>query len=492
MYRLVLYSLIALLSVAVVLCLLGILSFSPWALLFTAVFLSLVCVVANTLIAKAFDAPTNVESAYITALILALILTPATSLDEVLFLFWVAVLSMASKYILAIRKKHIFNPVAIAVVITTFTLGESANWWVGTAWMMPFVACCGFLIIRKLRFEDLAWGFFLTAIVVSCGITLFKDGNVVTTLTQISLHSSFLFLGTVMLTEPYTLPPTKQLQMVYGAIVGFLAVPQVHIGNLYFAPELALCIGNVFAYIVSPKIKLVVRLKEKMQVSKDVIDFLFTPSQKVAFTPGQYMEWTIPHHMPDSRGNRRFFTIASSPTEDTIRLGVKFYEKGSSYKQVMQQLDATTPVVGAQLAGNFTLPKDATKKLVFIAGGIGVTPFRSMIKYLIDTNQKRDIVLLYSNKTEDEIVYQDVFRDAEKIGIKIVYVLTAVDMIAPTWQGKRGRIDAAMITAEVPDFQNRIYYLSGPYAMITAFEKVLKDMGIRGSQIKKDFFPGLV
>jgi ferredoxin-NADP reductase len=493
MYRLVLYILIILLGISFICSFFGLIPYSPFSIIASTVFLIIISWAANTLFSSALKAPTNLESVYITALILALIISPAETSAHFVFLGWAGIFAMASKYFITINKKHIFNPAAIAVVLTTYLLGASASWWVGTAVLMPFVLIGGFLIIRKLRFEDLAWSFFTTSIIVSLGITLIKGGAIFTTLNQIVFHSSLIYMGSIMVTEPLTLPPTKKLQMIYGAIIGFLAVPQVHIGSIFFAPEVALCIGNVFAYIVSPKTKLILTLKEKIQVSSDIVDLIFRPNQKLAFIPGQYMEWTLSYPHPDSRGNRRYFTLASSPTEDTVRLGVKFYENGSSYKKAMFKMDEKTMIIGSQIAGEFTLPNDYAKKLVFIAGGIGITPFRSMLKYLIDTKQKRDIVLFYANKTVEEIVYKDVFDQAQKeLNIKTVYTLTGMSSPPLNYHGKIGRINAEMIASEVPDYKERTFYLSGPHVMVTAYDEVLKNMGIKNELIKKDFFPGLV
>jgi ferredoxin-NADP reductase len=281
------------------------------------------------------------------------------------------------------------------------------------------------------------------------------------------------------------------LQSLYGALVGILFIPQFHLGSFYTTPEEALVIGNLFSYLISPKYKVIATVKQKIRIAPDVIDFLFPLPKKLAYSPGQYMEWTLPHKKPDSRGNRRYITIASSPTEDILRLGVRFYPNGSSFKKALMAADTQIPIIGAQMSGDFVLPENRTKKLVFIAGGIGITPFRSMIKYLIDMHQSRPIVLLYSNRLVDEIVYYDVFTQAQKeLGIKTVYTLTDVSKVPENWQGRTGRIDASMITQEVADFQERTFYLSGPHAMVFAYEQVLKGMGVPEKQIKKDFFPG--
>jgi ferredoxin-NADP reductase len=447
---------------------------------------------ANHLFSWAFDAPTNIESVFITALILTLICSPVQSFSDVFVLAWIALIAMFSKYLLALHKKHLYNPAAIAVVIAGYMLGVSASWWVGTAWMAPFVALGGFFIIRKLQFVDLAWSFLGTSLVVSVLFGLIRGGDPVTSVIQVILHSSTLFLGSYMLTEPLTMPATKRYQMVFGGIVGLLAVPQFALFGFSFTPELALCVGNLFAYIVSSKDKLFLTLQEKVHISSDSFDFIFHPQKKLSYLPGQYMEWTVPHAQSDSRGIRRFFTLASSPTEETIRLGVKFSQGGSSYKKALQSLNQQTIVVGSQLAGEFTLPKNLNQKVAFLAGGIGITPFRSMIKYVLDKGEKRDIVLLYSNKTMEEIAYTDIFSAAQSKGIRVFYTLTGREHIPANWQGYVGRVDAAMLKQAIPDYQDRHFYLSGPHAMVQGYEQVLHQLGVKKSMIKKDYFPGLV
>jgi ferredoxin-NADP reductase len=493
MYRLVLYYLIALFFIAIGFGLFGILPYTPTSLIVSAGLLLGISWGTNIIFAKVFQASTNSESVYITALILFFIITPFRSVHDLPLLVWAAVWAMASKYIFAIRKKHIFNPVAIAVVITAFGLNQSASWWVGNAAMMGFVVVGGLLIVRKIRRESLVFSFFFMALLTISLFTLLNKGNLLNTYQTVLLHSSLFFLAFVMLTEPLTTPPTKKLQIMYGAFVGFLFAPQVHVGTMYSTPELALVVGNVFAYLVSSKQKLFLTVMEKMHLSEDLIDFVFSHDKKFSFVPGQYLEWTLPHKNADSRGNRRYFTIASSPTEKHLRLGVKFYEQGSTYKRHMANMDTATPIIASQLAGDFTLPKNPEKKCVFIAGGIGITPFRSMIKYAIDTNQKRPIVLFYANKIATEIAYKDVFDAAEKkLGIRTIYTLTDKNAVPANWQGNIGRIDAGMIQKEVPDYKERTFYLSGPPAMIEGFEKVLKETGIKKKQIKKDYFPGFV
>lgn len=493
MYRLVLYYLIALLLIAGILGFFGVLSYSPLSILLGTLLLVCISYITNYVFSYVFKAPTNVESVYITALILACIIAPIRNYHDLPMYVFAAVLAISSKYILAFKKKHFFNPVAIAVVLTAYGFGQSANWWIGTAVMMPAIIIGGFLVVYKTRRWDMVFTFLAVALSTIALFGLAKGTPMSTIFKQSFLQSSLFFFAFVMLTEPLTTPPTKGLQMFYGGLVGLLFPPQIHLFDIYSTPELALVIGNFFSYLVSPKQKLLLKVKEKFQIAPDIMDFVFKPPSKFAYQPGQYLEWTLRHPKTDSRGNRRYFTLASSPTEDTLRIGVKFYPGGSSYKRSLQTLTPEMPIMAGQLAGDFTLPKDKSQKLVFVAGGIGVTPFRSMLKYLLDTKEHRDIIVLYSNKYADEIVYTDVLQEAaEKLGMRTVYTLTDVEKIPQDWQGERGRISGNLITRYIPDWKERIFYLSGPHVMVVGFEKTLKEMGVSRGHIKKDFFPGFV
>ncbi len=493
MYRLVLYELIGLVAIAIIFGFLGILPYSPGSILFSTAFILFISLVTNGIFSKIFDAPTNVESAYITALILVLIVPPFNNTGDLLILFWSPVLAMASKYILAINRKHIFNPAALAVVLTALWLNTSANWWMGTTVMMPFILIFGLSIVRKIKREDMVLTFLLVAIITEVFFTIFHGGNLVLTFKTLFLHSSLLFFAFIMLTEPFTTPPTRQLRLFYGGFVGFLFSPSIHLGTLYSTPELALITGNIFSYLVSPKQKLFLNIKEKVKYGADIIDFIFIPTTgRLAYSPGQYMEWTLPHDDPDSRGNRRYFTIASSPTEDSVHLGVKFYPQGSSFKRALLALDEKTPIVAGNLAGDFTLPEDKSAKLVFMAGGIGITPFRSMIKYCIDTHQNRPITLLYAVKFYSEIAYFDVLEEAKKAGIKVIITLTEEKDVPKGWTGKVGRVTPEMIKEVIPDFKECIFYLSGPHVMVKGYKDSLQGIGVPSVHIKEDFFPGYV
>lgn len=492
MYRLVLYELIFLLFIAGALGYFGVLSYSPVAIALSTAFIFIVCWTTNRIFAFSFDAPYNPESTWITAFILALIITPPTAVFDTHYLplaFWASACAIASKYILAIRKKHIFNPAAIGVAATAVILGLSANWWVGTLAMAPFVLAGGLLIVRKIRRFDMWWAFIGTFGAGMLYFSLDRGLNIGLTFNQSFLHAPAFFFSTVMLTEPASSPGSRIWRILYGMGVGFLFLPNASIGSFYFTPELALLVGNIGAYIVSSKDKLILTLQEKIRLSQDVVEFVFAPERPLAFAPGQYMEWTLAHARPDSRSIRRYFTIASSPTEQVIRLGVKFYAPGSSFKEKLYAMQLREQIVASQLAGDFTLPRNQAKKLAFIAGGIGITPFRSMIKYLLDTGDKRTITILYSVRTPQDVAYRDLLDRAEReLGIKVVYILSGASV--PRQAGTTRILDAGVIMQEVPDYQNRTFYISGPQGMVASFKDMLLGMGVHRMSIRTDYFPG--
>lgn len=464
MYRLLLYVLIILLIAAGIFSSFNFLPFTPLSLLFSVSILVAGCWISNKLLAKLFSAPTNLESVYITALILSLIITPIQTAVEIPWLVLAAVISQASKYILAVRRQHLFNPAALAVFLTGLSVKSYASWWVGNPFMFVLVVVGGLLVVRKLRRFSLVLTFFGSFLISILGSTF--NPAVLKTL----IASPIFFFAFIMLTEPQTTPFKRGLQIIYGGLVGVL--------TFFLTPELALLIGNVFSYLSCPREKLLMNLIEKNQIANQTYEFIFKADRKLNYLAGQYMEWTLPHLNPDSRGVRRYFTLASSPSEEFLKIGIKFYPNASSFKRKLVDFKIGEGISAGQLSGEFTLPNPLSVKVCFIAGGIGITPFRSMVKYMLEKAEKRDIVLLYSNKTEADICYRDIFDSAKDLGVKIVYVVT----------DKVGFIDEPMIKRQVPDFKDRIFYISGPHSMVDAFEKTLKGLGVKN--IKVDFFPG--
>jgi Na+-transporting NADH:ubiquinone oxidoreductase subunit NqrB len=488
MYRLVLYYLMALVSAAFALGFVELVPHDPIALTFTTALALATCWLTNKVFARIFAVPANNESVHITALILALILDPITATDirGIAAVVFASVWAISSKFILTIGRKHLFNPAALGVALSALLLDQPASWWVGgNLPLLSIVLIGGILIVRKLRRFDLVSTFIVVALVTILATT--DPSQNWTALTQTLGSSPLLFFAFVMLTEPLTAPTMRWARIAFAAIVGFLFAPNIHIGSFYFTPELALLAGNLFAYAAGPKGRFVLTLERIEQSAVGSYDFIFRSPRKLAFEAGQYLEWTLGLNHADNRGNRRYFTVASAPTEETVRLGVKFCPQSSAFKRELMAMKPGSTIHAAQLAGNFMLPANRETKIAFLAGGIGITPYRSMLQYLLDRKERRPIVILYGTEGQQDIAYRDVLGAARReLGIKTIHAVAR--------NGERGQypgyIDERLIRLAIPDFLDRTFYISGPQAMVKALRQKLLAMGVRRSNIKIDYFPG--
>jgi ferredoxin-NADP reductase len=191
------------------------------------------------------------------------------------------------------------------------------------------------------------------------------------------------------------------------------------------------------------------------------------------------MEWTLPARQSDSRGNRRYLTLSSSPTEGNLAFTVRLPQRPSHFKQVLAKSKPGDTILASRLAGSFTLPADPSRKLAFVAGGIGVTPFRSIAKFLVDTRQKRDIGLIYCANSENEFAFRDIFSQASDSGLTAHYLNTAA---AP--------VGAAAHAGKMPDFKSRFLYVSGAEGFVKTVRQELISLGVGVTSIKSDYFPG--
>ncbi len=491
MYRLVLYCLIGLSIIAIIFGFVGIISYRGSELSISLILLLAICSAVNYAFAKLYKAPVNIESTFITAYILFLIMFPAGSVQGALYLALTGFIAVASKYVIALNHKHLFNPAAFAPALLGFTPIGGAAWWVGSMYLLPLTLIAGLLIVRKIRREVLFFSCVVASIITVIVLGVVHDSNLLDIIKQHFLSWPIIFFAAVMVTEPLTTPPTKRLQIIYGALVGTISSWPFHIGTIFSTPELTLVMANLFSYSVSLRRRLTLVLKSKQEIATGTYEFIFDPGCTVAFKAGQYLEWTLPHAKPDDRGNRRYFTVASSPTERNLHLGVRYGDTCSSFKRALMNLEPGGHLTAGQLAGDFTLPADTTLPLVFIAGGIGITPFRSMIKYLLDKKESRDIILFYTNRTAADIAYNDLFAEGARVlKLKTVYILTERGAVPGDWSGETGFITADMIKKHVPNFSSRQFYLSGPNGMVDSYAQLLKTMGVNRRQIHSDYFPG--
>jgi len=448
MYRAMLYYLLALLAAGALV--LG----SPDVLL-TAFVIAVIANAANLLFARLLGAKTNLESTTITALILALIAGPYEPLGNIVPILFLALVAPASKYILVWNKKHLFNPAAISVFLSALILGEGASWWTGMREIAPLIFLGGIFMVQKIN-RWLIIGAFLSVWIL---------------ITQSAPASPVWFLMFVMLIEPLTSPEPKTHQLAYGAAVAALSAGlPVLFPSFQFSLEGSLLAGNLIFAFASPRANHVLKLAAKKKIAPRTWKFTFS-GKALSFKAGQYMEWTLPHARPDSRGFRRFFTIASSPHEKRVSFITKIVENSSSFKKALLKMKKGQEVVAHGPSGDFTLPKCKEDKLAFVAGGIGITPFLSMARYLEGSGQKRNIVLVY------------IVSSMEDVAAKNLFASTIIHE-----SKKEGRLTAELIKSKIPDYNERTFYLSGPTGMVKGLKETLEETGTAG--IKTDYFPG--
>lgn len=221
------------------------------------------------------------------------------------------------------------------------------------------------------------------------------------------------------------------------------------------------------------------------EVAENIKTFWFKPERPPRHVAGQFIELRIPHNDSDKRGDKRWFTLSSSPSEELLSITTKFTpEGGSTFKQALLALNGDSQLSMSDAMGDFVLPKDETIGLIFVAGGIGVTPMRSMIKFLFDNQSKRDITLIYSVRSADELAFTKLFEAA---GIKFIPV---VGESTAGWSGETGRLDAERIISLAPGYENKYIYLSGPEPMTESLYKELKRLGVNKKHLVTDYFPG--
>jgi len=363
-----------------------------------------VCLVLNAIIGRIFRLPVNHESAVITALILFFLINPARDLAGHHIIALAAAIATVSKYVFAWRGQHIANPAAVGIMTLSLTGYYESTWWIANPTLFIPLMIAGLAIVYKIR----KWAMVGAFVGVGFVVFLFEEWRFMGNLDGWALFwlsYPALFLAFFMLTEPFTTPPTKRLQIAYGALVGFLAHTTVFAPWLKMTPELALVLGNSIFFPSTLRQKLKLPFLERVAIAADTFEWVFKKPAGMTYEAGQYLEWMLPHEKSDRRGIRRYFTIASSPLEDVIRIAARFPSTHSTYKSALMELAPGARIIASQRAGDFVLPKKPGAKIAMIAGGIGVTPFVSHVRTMMLSDTWHDSILFYCNNIKVDEAY---------------------------------------------------------------------------------------
>lgn len=218
-----------------------------------------------------------------------------------------------------------------------------------------------------------------------------------------------------------------------------------------------------------------VTLLKKEQITKNAYAFHFSKPRSFTFQAGQYIKMKLSVKNPDNRGTSRYFTISSSPTEKDLLIITKIGK--SSFKQALSKLKPGEKVQIRGPWGDFVLPQKSTKEFVFLAGGIGLTPFRSILKNNFDTKKKISIFMMnsYSDISAAELssVLEE-FKKLPKFSLEIILE----------------RINADLLHKYLDSSKKYVYYISGPEKMVSTLAADLTKKGVREESIKIDDFPG--
>ncbi len=236
-----------------------------------------------------------------------------------------------------------------------------------------------------------------------------------------------------------------------------------------------------------------IRLKEKKVINKNTVSFYFEVPEGFSWTPGQYLHYKIEDNEADLRGQNRFFSIASAPFENTIQLTTRIYDDGSSFKKKLFKLSPGEDIEVNGPRGDFSVRKGISN-YIFIAGGIGITPFRSIIKDMDHSNQPMNISLLYANKNQ-EIIFDDELDtiSSKHPEFKISYFISGATEaleIASNINIRPGRIDKKAVQSVVKDIDSTVFYVSGPETMVYYFEDLLANLGVLRNNILCDYYIG--
>jgi ferredoxin-NADP reductase len=232
------------------------------------------------------------------------------------------------------------------------------------------------------------------------------------------------------------------------------------------------------------------QIKEKREVAKGTLLVVFDLlGREVDFKAGQYF-WVTLLDPPydDERGPRRHISVVTSPNERGV-LGLCTRLRDSAFKRSLAELPVGAEVDVEEPKGSFLLPEETDREYVFVAGGIGITVFRCMLRYIAEEQLGHRVTLVYSNRDQESTAFLDELHELERDNENIRLVLTMTE--DPTWEGESRRIDAELLRDHLGDgLRSFTYLVAGPPAMVEGVVGTLDAAGIPEEQVRADRFSG--
>jgi ferredoxin-NADP reductase len=232
-----------------------------------------------------------------------------------------------------------------------------------------------------------------------------------------------------------------------------------------------------------------VTLQSRESVAEGTQAFHFTRPEGFNFKPGQAIDLILPSlegSNPDAA--KHAFSIVNAPGEPGLTIATRM--RPSAFKRALGELKPGDKAKVDGPFGSLTLHKDATRDALFIAGGIGITPFMSIVRHAASGNDARRRVLIYSNHRPEDAAFLGELESSAGAGFRLVPTMTAMHRSASQWAGESRRMDAAMVKKAIEGLNRPIAYLAGPPDMVAAAKEVLVAAGIDEDDIRAEEFFG--
>lgn len=234
-----------------------------------------------------------------------------------------------------------------------------------------------------------------------------------------------------------------------------------------------------------------VRLRQKEEVAEGTMAFYFEKPTGFQFKPGQFANLTLLNPPEtDAEGNVRTFSVASAPLEEDLMFATRM--RDTAFKRVLRTMPLGTEITLAGPFGSFTLHSDSSRPGVFIAGGIGITPFRSMILNASKSRSPHRLLLIYSNRRPEDAAFLQELEGIEKENTRyrLIGTMTRLQESRQKWAGRTGLLDKRMLSERMYDLKDSICYVAGPPTMVSAIGHALSELGISEDAIRCEEFAG--
>jgi ferredoxin-NADP reductase len=234
-----------------------------------------------------------------------------------------------------------------------------------------------------------------------------------------------------------------------------------------------------------------VRLRKKEEVAEGTMAFSFEKPAGLQFKPGQFANLTLlDPPETDAEGNVRSLSIASAPFEEDLLFATRM--RDTAFKRVLKIMSLGSELTLGGPFGSFTLHSDSSRPGVFLAGGIGITPFRSMILHASRNRLPHRLLLVYSNRRLEDAAFLQELEGIEKKNTKYKFIgtMTQMEKSKRKWDGRTGSIDKDVLSGIMNDLKRSIYYVAGPPTMVSAIGKVLADLGVSEDDVRSEEFAG--